>query len=141
MTATSFIDLLAELNVNSSRSRPRVSNDNPHSEAINKTVKYQPDYPGRFESPSAARAWFAEFEDWYNNQHCHSNLALFRPGDLFFGRVEELHGNRQKTLDAAYQRHPERFVKGPPRAKLPPERAIINPIDPGDLDKSTNPEL
>ena len=132
MTATGFIDLLAELEVSASRSRPRVSNDNPYSEAINKTVKYQPDYPGRFESISHSRAWFAEFSNWYNHEHYHSGLALFRPGDLFFGQVENLALRRQETLARAYAAHPERFVNGPPAVKLPAARVIINPIDPGD---------
>ena len=132
MTATGFMELLAELNINSSRSRPRVSNDNPHSEAINKTIKYQPDYPGQFDSASHARAWFSELEVWYNHQHCHSGLALFRPGDLFFGRIDTLAIGRQATLDQAYRSHPERFVNGPPTVKLPAARTIINPIDPGE---------
>jgi len=135
MTATSFTDLLVELKVNVSRSRPRVSNDNPHSEAINKTVKSQPDYPGQFESASHARTWFADFENWYNYDHCHSGLALFRPGDLFFGHFETLVLRRQATLNRAYAAHPERFVKGPPTVKRPPAQAIINPIDPGELPK------
>jgi putative transposase len=133
MTATSFMDLLGELKVNASRSRPRVSNDNPQSESINKTVKYQPDYPGRFESLSHARAWFSEFANWYNHEHCHSGLALFRPGDLFFDRIETLAHGRQATLDRAYAAHPERFVKGPPIVKRPPAQVIINPIDPGEM--------
>ena len=132
MTAIGFMELLAELNVDSSRSRPRVSNDNPHSEAINKTLKYQPDYPGRFESITHARAWIADFINWYNNHHCHSRLALFCPADLFFGRVEELRNTRQVALTHAYELHPDRFVNGPPVAQLPPEKVFINPIDPGE---------
>lgn len=132
MTALGFMELLAELSVNSSRSRPRVSNDNPHSESINKTLKYQPDYPGRFETLAHARGWVADFIDWYNNHHCHSGLALFRPGDLFFDRVTTLAAGRQNALDRAYGRHPERFVHGPPKAGLPPQAVFINPIDPGE---------
>jgi len=132
MTATGFIDLLAELRVDRSLSRPRVSNDNPYSESCFKTVKYQPDYPGRFRDVAHARRWFADFFDWYANQHRHSGLALFTPADVFFGRVEDLAGTRQQALDAAYAEHPERWVKGPPTVRRPPAVVAINPLDPGE---------
>ena len=66
MTAHGFLDLLAELGVDSSHSRPRVSNDNAFSEAQFKTLKYQPDFPGRFRDVEHARAWCAKFFDWYD---------------------------------------------------------------------------
>lgn len=130
MTATGFIDLLAELNVERSLSRPRVSNDNPYSESCFKTLKYQPDYPGRFRDIQHARRWFTEFFFWYANQHRHTRLALFTPADVFFGRVETLAETRQCALDEAYTSHPERFVKGPPKVRRPPELVSINPLDP-----------
>ncbi len=77
MTSAGFIDLLSQLGVERSLSRPRVSNDSPHSESMFKTAKYQPDYPGRFSRAPHARRWFAEFFDWYMHQHRHSGLALF----------------------------------------------------------------
>lgn len=130
MTSGAFIDLLAQLGVERSVSRPRVSNDNPYSESCFKTVKYQPDYPGRFQNAAHARRWFTEFFDWYANRHRHSGLALFTPADVFFGRVEELAASRQHALDAAYLAHPERFVRGRPVVRLPPAEVAINPIDP-----------
>ncbi|MEZ4330067.1 MAG: IS3 family transposase [Polyangiales bacterium] len=130
MTATGFIDLLAELRVDRSLSRPRVSNDNPFSESCFKTIKYQPDYPGRFRDVEHARRWFAEFFEWYANHHRHSGLALFTPADVFFGRVEGIVEVRQAALDGGYARHPERFVKGPPRVRRPPAVVSINPLDP-----------
>lgn len=132
MTALGFVDLLAELGVERSKSRPRVSNDNPHSESCFKTVKMQPDYPGRFSDVAHARRWCNEFFDWYANQHRHSGLAFFTPADVFFGRVEELATVRQKALDAAYLAHPERFVLGRPTVALPPATVSINPLVPGD---------
>jgi putative transposase len=108
MTAAGFVDLLAELGATRSVSRPRVSNDNPFSESCFKTVKYQPDYPGRFRGVREARAWLVEFFDWYANHHRHSGLELFTPADVFFGRVPEVAAARQATLDAAYEGHPER---------------------------------
>lgn len=131
MTAVGFIDLLASLGVQRSLSRPRVSNDNAFSEACFKTIKYQPDYPGRFGGAGHARSWFGEFFHWYAHQHRHSGLALFTPADVFHGRVPELAAQRQRALDAAYAAHPERFVRGRPTVRLPPAKVTINPIDPG----------
>ena len=131
MTSAGFVDLLAQLGVERSLSRPRVSNDNPYSESCFKTVKYQPDYPGRFQNIGHARRWLSEFFDWYANHHRHSGLALFTPADVFFGRVPQLAATRQVALDAAYAAHPERFVHGRPVVRLPPAKVMLNPIDPG----------
>jgi putative transposase len=137
MTALGFTELLAELHVTRSVSRPRVSNDNPFSESAFKTLKYQPDYPGRFQGLIHARAWCHDFLIWYAEQHRHSGLALFTPADVFYGRVPELATIRQKALDAAYALHPERFINGAPRVALPPKRVTINPLDPGDATTTT----
>jgi putative transposase len=136
MTASGFVDMLAQLGVERSKSRPRVSNDNPFSESCFKTIKYQPDYPGRFRDVAHARRWFIEFFDWYANRHRHSGLALFTPADVFFGRVAELACNRQRALDAGYAAHAERFVRGRPTVRLPPAKVAINPIDPGAATQS-----
>jgi putative transposase len=136
MTASGFVDMLAQLGVERSKSRPRVSNDNPFSESCFKTIKYQPDYPGRFRDVAHARRWFIEFFDWYANRHRHSGLALFTPADVFFGRVAELADNRQRALDVAYAAHAERFVRGRPTVRLPPAKVAINPIDPGAATRS-----
>lgn len=130
MTAHGFLDLLSELGVAPSHSRPRVSNDNAFSEAQFKTLKYQPDFPGRFRDIEHARAWCAEFFDWYNHHHQHSGLALFTPADVFEGRVHELLAARQAGLDAAYAAHPERFVRGRPKVARPPAVVAINPLEP-----------
>jgi putative transposase len=130
MTAHGFLDLLAELGVDPSHSRPRVSNDNAFSEAQFKTLKYQPDFSGRFRDAEHARTWCAEFFDWYNHHHQHSGLALFTPADVFCGRVEEMIVTRQASLDAAFAAHPERFVHGPPKVRRPPPVVAINPLEP-----------
>ena len=121
--------LLGVLGVHQSFGRPRVSNDNPFSEALFKTTKYQPDYPRRFGSLQHARAWLAEFFDWYCHHHQHSSLAYFTPADVFLGRVPDLVIRRQQALDAAYLHHPERFVRGRPIVRLPPRTVSINPPD------------
>lgn len=128
MTSNTFTKLLEELEITCSKSRPRVSNDNPFSEAAFKTIKYQPDYPGRFQDIEQAQAWFRRFFDWYANEHRHSELALFTPSDVFFGRVEDKVTQRQKALDEAHRSTPERFVRGVPQAKRPPARVYINRV-------------
>lgn len=128
MTSTCFIDLLAELQVGISHSRPRVSNDNAYSEAHFKTLKTQPDYPGRFTDTAHARRWCDDFFRWYNDEHQHSGLNGYTPADVFQGRAAALQATKQAALDAAYARHPERFVHGPPKAKSPPEKVFINPL-------------
>jgi putative transposase len=129
MTSHTFANLLADLGVNQSMSRPRVSNDNAFSEAHFRTAKYQPDYPGRFLDIEAARTWFQEFFDWYNEEHHHEGIALFTPAEVFRGEVEKVAAVRQQALDSAFAEHPERFVKGPPKASLPPTQVRINPAD------------
>jgi putative transposase len=128
MKSDTLAQLLDSLGASRSFSRPRVSNDNAYSEAQFKTLKYQPDYPGRFGTPLHARAWLSDFFGWHNDHHHHSGIALFTPADVFYGRVAEVAAIRQATLDAAYHAHPERFPNGPPCVRLPPAVVYINPI-------------
>ena len=130
MIARSYLDLMDELGVTCSHSRPRVSNDNPFSESQFKTVKAQPDYPGRFASAEHARTWFAEYAEWYNTEHHHSGLGGFTPEQVFTGEHRDLAATRQQALDAQYAAHPERFVQGRPKAAMPPEVVTINPVQP-----------
>lgn len=129
MTAHGFAELLTELGVERSYSRPRVSDDNPYSESCFHTLKYQPDYPGLFRDPAHGRTWSGDFFGWYNYDHHHDGLALFTPAQVFFGEVERVAQRRQQALDDAYRLHPERFVSGPPVAKRPPQRVLLNPLD------------
>ena len=125
MIARSMAELLDELGVHKSHSRPRVSNDNPYSEAQFKTLKYRPDYPQRFASIQAARAWCRHFFDWYSHTHYHSGIGYLRPADLHAGRHHEILGHRQAVLDQAHIAHPERFQRRP-RPATPPAAAWIN---------------
>lgn len=128
MKSDTLAQLLDSLGASRSFSRPRVSNDNPQAEAHFKTMKYQPDYPGRFAGPIHARGWLAPFFAWHNDDHHHSGLALFTPADVFHGRVAEVALRRQAALDGAYAAHPERFPNGAPTVRLPPAVVTINPI-------------
>lgn len=138
MIAHSFLDLLGEHGITGSHSRPRVSNDNPFSESQFKTAKYQPDYPGRFDSIAHARRWFETYFQWYNFKHHHSGLAGFTPEQVFTGRYREIAETRQAALDHMYRKHPERFVAGPPTTSMPPAVVSINPITPEDIERGVS---
>jgi putative transposase len=130
MTSVPFVQLCLQLGIQQSYSRPRVSDDNPFSEAQFKTMKYQPDFPARFGSLLHVQGWMQEFFAWHNEQHHHVGLAMFTPAEVFFGRVAHVAPVRQAALDAAYAKHPERFVHGPPKVLLPPTEVNINPAPP-----------
>ena len=130
MTSKPVALLMADLGVTKTHSRPHVSNDNPFSEAQFKTLKYRPDYPDRFGCQPDARSWAQAFFQWYNYGHHHSALGLLTPADVHFGRAQAVLAQRQQVLAAAYQKNPERFVKG--QATLPqlPQAVWINPPKP-----------
>ena len=127
MTSKLVAELLLDLGVTRSHSRPSVSNDNPYSEAQFKTMKYGPTYPDRFASLADAQAWVSTFIRWYNTEHRHSGLGLLPPVVVHFGQVAVISAARQQTLDAAYAAHPERFVGGRPVPPLVPDVVWINP--------------
>ena len=126
--------LLADLGVTKSHSRPHVSNDNPFSESNFKTLKYRPDFPERFASIEHARAFCRDFFGWYNHQHRHSGIALMTPADVHYGRASQITTARSHVLDAAYQAHPERFVRKPPQPPTLAQTVWINQPD-TDTDK------
>lgn len=125
MIAGSVAELLHDLGVSKSHSRPRVSNDNPYIESAFKTTKYHPDYPERFETLQAARAWCRQFFAWYNFEHYHSSIGYLHPADLHAGRETAILEHRQTVLDQAHAAHPERFPHRPKPA-TPPSTAWIN---------------
>jgi putative transposase len=127
MTSKPVAHLLADLGVTKSHSRPYVANDNPFSEAQFKTLKYQPTFPERFGSLEDARAWARPFFDWYNYAHHHSGLGLMTPAIVHRGLADQLYTERQHVLQAAYQAHPERFVRGQPTPPALPTAVWINP--------------
>lgn len=136
MTAHCYLDLLGELAITASHSRPRVSNDNPMSESQFKTMKYQPDYPRRFDDYDHAMRWCEDYVHWYNHGHHHSSLAGFTPHQVFSGEYQDIARVRQTALDEMYDRHPERFSKGRPITSMPPLEVYINPV-PEDANQAT----
>jgi hypothetical protein len=127
MTAKSTAQLYVDLGIAKSHSRPQTSNDNPYSEANFRTVKYRPEMPERFGSLEHARQVIAAIVTWYNEDHYHVGLALLHPVDVHYGRAAAIVAARQRVLDQAHARHPERFVHGCPIQKHPPPAAWINP--------------
>ena len=126
MTSLTVADLLEKLGVTRSLSRPRVSNDNPDSEAAFKTVKYQPTYPKRFSDLNTARSWTRTFTAWYNTEHYHSAISYHHPGDVHAGTANTTVTARQAVLNTAYQANPDRFRNKPPTASPVPTEAWIN---------------
>jgi len=127
MTSKSVAHLLADLGVTKTHSRPHVSNDNPYSEAQFKTLKYRPDFPAQFGSLADARAWARVFFQWYNHEHHHSGIGLLTPATVHGGQAAATIAARQQILLAAYQAHPERFVRGTPKPPALPSAVWINP--------------
>jgi len=120
---------LEVLGVLSSYSRPRVSNDNPFSEAQFRTLKYRSNYPqDGFKTIDEAREWVSKFVDWFNNKHYHSGLNFLTPNSRHNGEDNTIMAHRTKVYESARQLHPQRFNKGIRNWKSP-EKVALNPTD------------
>lgn len=112
MKGASLLATLQTLGVMPSFSRPAVSNDNPFSESLFKTLKYRPDYPSQpFADVTQARQWVAGFVDWYNFEHRHSAIGFVTPAQRHAGLDEAILAQRQAIYQAAKDRHPERWSR------------------------------
>ena len=127
MIAQPVAQLLADLGVTKTHSRPHTANDNPFSESQFKTLKYRPEFPDRFGSLEDARTFCGPFFTWYNTAHHHSALGLLTPATVHYRRAQQVLAHRQQVLTAAYIAHPERFVRHPPRPPQLPAAVWINP--------------
>jgi putative transposase len=103
-----------------------VSNDNPFSESQFKTMKYQLNYPNRFDDYGHAQRHSGDFLNWYNLEHHHSGLGLMTPHDVHHGLAQEKWQHRARALTAAYTAHPERFPHGLPMPPPIPTEVWIN---------------
>ena len=126
MTSKPVAQLLLDLGVDRSHSRPHVSNDNPYSEAAFKTLKYAPVFPTNFGSLQDARAFCEEFFAYYNHEHRHCGIGLHTPASVHHDTATQVSAQRQATLDAAYVANPERFTRQRPEAPKLPTAAWIN---------------
>lgn len=138
MTSKGVAELLADLGVGRTHSRPHVSNDNPYSEAVNKTLKYCPAFPARFGSIEDARAFCETFFAYYNHEHRHSGIGLHTAASVHYGTAPEIRAQRAETLDAAYAANLRRFCgRRPTPPKLPTVAWINNPTIHTDAQKKS----
>jgi putative transposase len=101
---------LEEMGVLRSFSRPRVSNDNPYSESLFRTLKYRPDYPSRpFATKEEACEWVAAFVDWYNHRHRHSGIKFVTPHQRHSGAAKAICQQRAEVYEAARRANPTRW--------------------------------
>lgn len=119
-----LVDALTEAGAVTSYSRPRVSDDNPFSESLFKTIKYDLDCPERFESIEHARDWTTGFLHRYATEHRHSGLGHHTPASVHDGTAAQIRQRRQRTLDAYWKQHPERFRRRPTAPEHPQSTGI-----------------
>lgn len=133
MKAATFLATLEKLGVQSSFSRPRVSNDNPYSESLFKTMKYRPKYPFKgFSSLEEAREWVAKFVRWYNTEHLHSGINFITPYQRHYGLGEAIMNKRTQTYALAKAKHPERW-SGSIRGWSLPDYVCLNPMSESEV--------
>lgn len=126
MKGATMLVTMQWLGVMPSFSRPSVSNDNPFSESLFRTLKYCPEYPSKpFENIEAARKWVAEFVDWYNHQHLHSGINFVTPASKHRGQDVEILAKRNVIYLAAKDRNPNRW-SGKTRDWSPIESVKLN---------------
>lgn len=118
--------LLIDLGIAKTHSRPYVSNDNPYSESLFSTLKGRPDFPERFGCIYDSRLFCRDFFNWYNKEHRHSGIVMLTPEMVHFGIEEIILDKRQLVLELAYKKHPERFVKGTSIVKRLEQEVWIN---------------
>lgn len=112
MKGAALLETLYQLGITPSRSRPRVSNDNPYAESIFKTCKYRPNYPSAgFSDLTQARTWVLGFVQWYNYEHRHSGLKFLTPHQRHTGMDQSILEKRSKVYEAAKAVHPERWSR------------------------------
>jgi putative transposase len=112
MKSATMLATLQKLGVAPSFSRPQVSNDNPYSESLFRTLKYNAGYPKSFESIEEAREWVAKFVNWYNNEHRHSSIKYVTPMQRHTGEDKEVLEKRKKTYEEARMKNPDRWSRG-----------------------------
>ena len=127
MRSKTVAQLLIDLDVARTHSRPHVSDDNPYSESQFKTLKYRPDFPEPFGSLEDARAHCQHFFHWYNHEHRHSGIGLMTPHAVHYGAAEALQVQRGQVLQQANEANPLRFKGCIPQPPALPTAAWINP--------------
>ena len=113
MKGSTMLATLQRLGVQATFSRPRVSDDNPYSESLFRTLKYRPEFPSKpFDSLEAARAWVRGFVRWYNEEHLHSAIRFVTPSCRHEGDDSNLLTKRKAVYEKAKRRTPRRWARG-----------------------------
>jgi len=113
MKGATMLSTLQTLGVVPSFSRPSVSNDNPYSESLFRTLKYRPEYPEKpFESLQTARCWVQGFVTWYNTEHLHSAIQFVTPAQRHCGEDIQILKNRKNVYQNARRKTPNRWSGG-----------------------------
>lgn len=137
MKGATMLATLQRLGVVTSFSRPGVSDDNPYSEALFRTLKYCPEYPSTgFATVVDARAWCARFVEWYNHDHQHSGIGYVAPAQRHAGEDVAILAARKAVYERARSRHPARWASRP-RAWDRPATVILNPENGSATDRVT----
>ena len=127
MKGATMLATLQKLGVVPSFSRPSVSDDNPYSESLFRTMKYTPSFPAKpFESIEVARKWVYEFVQWYNNEHHHSGIQFVTPNQRHNREDKEILEKRETVYEAAKERNPQRW-SGKTRDWSPITEVWLNP--------------
>ncbi|WP_434965436.1 IS3 family transposase [Escherichia coli] len=112
MRSYTLLAKMYALGVLSSYSRPRVSNDNPYSESLFRTLKYCPWWPENgFRTIDDARVWVNRFVNWYNFEHKHSGIKYVTPAERHQGNDMKILAARKAVYQLAREQHPERWGK------------------------------
>ena len=127
MTGATMVATLERLGVIPSLSRPAVSDDNPYSESLFKTLKYRPSYPDRaFSSIDQAQQWVSRFVRWYNTEHLHSAIRFVTPSSRHLGKDPAILAKRVTVYEKAKRLNPQRW-SGPTRNWSPITEVFLNP--------------
>lgn len=127
MKGATMLATLQALGVIPSFSRPSVSNDNPYSESLFRTLKYRPEYPEKpFQDLQSARAWVKVFADWYNLEHQHSAIHFVTPEQRHTGMDALILAKRKDVYQQAKLKHPNRW-SGDIRNWEPVTEVYLNP--------------
>jgi len=127
MRSKTLNEMLVDLGIDASFSRPQVSNDNPFSESLFKTLKYTPVFPECFASAEHARRVLVPFFEHYNQHHHHSGIGLMTPEAVHHGRDKAITAARALTLQNAFENTPKRFKGKQPKPPKVPAAVYINP--------------
>jgi len=128
MKGAVMLETMYKLGITPSRSRPRVSDDNPYSESMFRTLKYRPEFPSSgFVDIEAAREWTHGFVHWYNNDHHHSAIAFVSPHQLHTGEAVDICTRRKILYEMAREQLPHRWIQGKTRSWKLPTEVWLNP--------------